>query len=63
MSEVTYPCYCERKDSNGEWYWVYYDATRKAVARSNGTFKDRADCKNSIAQMQKSAEHPIYYAY
>lgn len=63
MSEVSYPCYCERRDSNGQWYWVYYDEKQKPVARSSDTFQSRADCKNSIAQIQKSLDHPIYYAY
>lgn len=23
MAEVTYPCYIQRKDGKGQWYWVY----------------------------------------
>ncbi|MDB5684223.1 MAG: hypothetical protein JWM75_1921 [Sphingomonas bacterium] len=24
MASVTCPCYQERKDSGGFWYWIYY---------------------------------------
>lgn len=24
MAQVTYPCYWQKKDESGFWYWIYY---------------------------------------
>ena len=61
MVDVTYPCYWEKKDNRGEWYWVYYAANGKAIGRSSEGYARRVDCERSIAIMQESGASPIFY--
>jgi len=61
MATVTYPCYWEKKDNSGQWYWIYYAENRRAIARSSESYVKRADCERSIAIMQESGASPIFY--
>jgi uncharacterized protein YegP (UPF0339 family) len=61
MAEVTYPCYIQRKDQRGHWYWIYYARNREEIARSSESYVNRSDCTNSIRLMQVSADDPIFY--
>ena len=61
MADVTYPCYWEKKDNSGYWYWIYYASNGKAIARSSESYVRRQDCEHSISLMQGSANHPIFY--
>ncbi|MGQ0589124.1 MAG: DUF1508 domain-containing protein [Sphingosinicella sp.] len=61
MADVTYPCYIERKDNGGYWYWVYYAVNGKAIARSSESYVNRSDCTHSINLVQGSSSHPIFY--
>ncbi|MFL1875699.1 YegP family protein [Hansschlegelia beijingensis] len=61
MAEVTYPCYQQRKDVSGQWYWVYYASNGKALARSSESYHNRSDCTNCIKLLQASQNSPIFY--
>jgi uncharacterized protein YegP (UPF0339 family) len=61
MVEVTYPCYIQRKDSRGHWYWIYYAANREEIARSSESYVNREDCTHSIRLVQASQNHGIFY--
>ena len=61
MADVTYPCYKQRKDSRGEWYWVYYAKNREAIARSSEIYINRSDCTHSINLVKNSKDDPIFY--
>lgn len=61
MANVTYPCYIQRKDNSGQWYWVYYAANAKAIARSSESYHNRSDCSHSVALLQGSAQAPLFY--
>lgn len=62
MAEVTYPCYGEKKDNSGNWYWIYYASNGKAIARSSESYGRRADCDRSIEIMQGSSSSPVFYS-
>lgn len=62
MAEVKYPCYWQRKDNGGYWYWIFYAANREAIARSSESYVNRSDCSHSIALMKGSASDPIFYS-
>jgi len=61
MAQVTYPCYWEKKDQNQQWYWVYYAANGKAIARSSESYINKADCDRSIQIMKQSSNSPEFY--
>jgi uncharacterized protein YegP (UPF0339 family) len=61
MSDITYPCYIERKDNAGQWYWIYYAANGKAIARSSESYHNRSDCEHSIGLVKNSKDHKIWY--
>jgi uncharacterized protein YegP (UPF0339 family) len=61
MADVTYPCYWERKDNGGYWYWIYYASNGQTIARSSESYVRRDDCTHSINLVQGSASHPIFY--
>ncbi|MBI5721416.1 MAG: YegP family protein [Burkholderiales bacterium] len=61
MAEVRYPCYWERKDNSGQWYWIYYAANGKAIARSSESYVNRSDCEHSITLVKRSGSDPIFY--
>jgi uncharacterized protein YegP (UPF0339 family) len=60
MADVTYPCYRVKKDSSGQWYWIYYASNREAIARSSESYVKRADCDHSISIMKSSSSSPTY---
>ncbi len=61
MATVTYPCYIERKDSKGEWRWVYYARNGEEIAVSSEGYKNRSDCEHAIGLVKNSKDHPIFY--
>lgn len=61
MATVTYPCYWEKKDSSGHWYWIYYASNGKAIARSSESYVAKSDCDRSIQIMKGSANSPEFY--
>ncbi|MFC6282878.1 MULTISPECIES: DUF1508 domain-containing protein [Polaromonas] len=38
MAGDTYPCYSEKKDNSGHWYWIYYASNGEAIARSSESY-------------------------
>lgn len=62
MANVTYPCYWQKKDASGQWYWIYYASNAKAIARSSESYINRSDCENSIRLLKNSAGADIYYS-
>lgn len=61
MTQVTYPCYWEKKDNSGQWYWVYYASNGKAIARSSESYNNRSDCEHSIDLTKGSKDAPVFY--
>ena len=61
MADVTYPCYWEKKDNSGQWYWIYYASNAKPIARSSESYVNRADCDRSIEIMKGSSPSPVFY--
>ncbi|ANL84657.1 hypothetical protein AMC81_CH01876 [Rhizobium phaseoli] len=62
MAEVTYPCYWQRKDNRGQWYWIYYARNREEIARSSESYINRSDCTHSITLMKNSSADPVFYS-
>lgn len=62
MAEVTYPCYWQKKDTNGQWYWIYYASNAKAISRSSESYVNRADCAHSIEIMKNSSGAKVFYS-
>lgn len=58
---VTYPCYWEKKDNSGYWYWIYYAKNGEEIARSSESYVDRSDCTHSIGLIKASKDHTIYF--
>jgi uncharacterized protein YegP (UPF0339 family) len=61
MAEVTYPCYWQKKDNRGQWYWIYYASNREEIGRSSESYVARSDCTRSVQIMQASSSSPIFY--
>lgn len=61
MASVSYPCYWQKKDNGGYWYWFYYASYTKAIARSSESYVRRADCTPSIDLMKGSSNDPVFY--
>lgn len=61
MATVTYPCYWQKKDNSGYWYWIYYAKNAKAIARSSESYVSRNDCEHSIQLMKGSSSDPVFY--
>lgn len=61
MSDITYPCYIERKDNSGHWYWVYYARNGEAIARSSESYVKRSDCEHSITLVKNSKDDKVWY--
>jgi uncharacterized protein YegP (UPF0339 family) len=61
MADVTYPCYWEKKDQSGGWYWIYYAKNREEIARSSESYVNRSDCTHSITLVQKPKTDPTFY--
>ena len=62
MTGVTYPCYIQRKDERGHWYWVYYAVNGEAIDRSSESYVKQTDCTHSINLVKGSASHPVHTA-
>ncbi|WP_353507361.1 YegP family protein [Gimibacter soli] len=61
MADVTYPCYKQRKDASGQWYWIYYAKNKEEIARSSESYHNRSDCTHSINLVKNSKDDQIYY--
>jgi uncharacterized protein YegP (UPF0339 family) len=61
MAEVTYPCYWQKKDQSGHWYWIYYAKNGEEIARSSESYVNRSDCEHSINLVKKSSGDPVFY--
>jgi uncharacterized protein YegP (UPF0339 family) len=61
MAQVTYPCYWEKKDAKGQWYWIYYASNGLAISRSSESYVNRSDCSHSITIMKNSSGSPGFY--
>jgi uncharacterized protein YegP (UPF0339 family) len=61
MADVTYPCYIQRKDAKGQWYWIYYAKNKEEIARSSESYVNRSDCINSINLIKNSKDEPVFY--
>ncbi|WP_373415013.1 DUF1508 domain-containing protein [Ensifer aridi] len=62
MSDVKYPCYWQKKDSRGQWYWIYYAKNHEEIARSSESYINRSDCTHSVSLMQGSSRDPLFYS-
>ncbi|MEZ0231502.1 MAG: DUF1508 domain-containing protein [Methylophilaceae bacterium] len=61
MSEATYPCYWQKEDSRGYWFWVFYSKKGNEIARSSKSYETRADCEFTINLLQNSSKVPIFF--
>lgn len=61
MATVTYPCYWERKDNKGHWYWIYYASNGEPIARSSESYVAKRDCDHSIKLVKGSSGAPEFY--
>lgn len=61
MAEDKYPCYKERKDASGHWYWIYYAKNGEELARSSESYVKRSDCLHCINLVKASKGDPVYY--
>jgi uncharacterized protein YegP (UPF0339 family) len=61
MAQVTYPCYWQKKDNSGQWYWIYYAKNGEEIARSSESYVNRSDCIHSINLVKNSASDPVFY--
>jgi len=62
MADVTYPCYWQKKDNQGQWYWIYYARNGKAIARSSESYVRRDDCFASIQLVKNSKDDKVFYS-
>lgn len=62
MATVTYPCYWEKKDKSGHWYWIYYASNKEEIARSSESYVRKADCDHSIQLVKGSSGDPEFYS-
>lgn len=60
MANVTYPCYWQKKDSRGQWYWIYYASNAEEIARSSESYVRREDCERSIEIMKASSTCQVF---
>ena len=58
---VTFPCYWEKKDNRGHWFWIYYAKNGEEIARSSESYVKRSDCEHSIDLVKGSNDHKVYY--
>lgn len=61
MADVTYPCYWQKKDRSGHWYWIYYAKNAEEIARSSESYVNRDDCTHSITLVKNSKDDPVFY--
>ena len=60
MADIAYPCYVQRKDAKGEWYWVYYARNGEAIAKSSESYVKKSDCAHSIELVKNSGADPVF---
>ena len=60
MANRKYPCYIQKKDNRGQWYWIYYAKNYEEISRSSESYINKVDCENSIRLMKESANSPTY---
>jgi len=60
MSGVSYPCYWEKKDGKGQWYWIYYASNGEALARSSESYIKKSDCEHSVQLLKQSSNSPFF---
>jgi uncharacterized protein YegP (UPF0339 family) len=61
MANVAYPCYKEKKDNFGDWYWIYYARNGEEIARSSESYRRGSDCAHSIELIKNSRNDPVFY--
>lgn len=61
MSPVTYPCYVQQRDRNGQWYWIYYGRNGEELARSSSAYEQRSECTQAINALKSSLSSPTFY--
>lgn len=61
MGNVTYPCYWQKKDNAGGWYWIYYASNGEEIARSSESYVKRSDCMHSITLVKGSSDDKVFY--
>ncbi|MHB9403322.1 YegP family protein [Mesorhizobium sp. RSR380A] len=61
MADVTYPCYWQKEDKSGDWYWIYYAKNGEEIARSSESYVNRSDCTHSISLVKGSKDDKIFY--
>jgi uncharacterized protein YegP (UPF0339 family) len=61
MADEKLPCYRERKDNGGYWYWIYYGKNGEELARSSESYVNRSDCLHCINLIKESKGDPVYY--
>ena len=61
MAQLTYPCYWQKKDHKGQWYWIYYARNSEEIARSSESYVSRNDCTHSIELMRRSSNDPLFF--
>ena len=62
MGEVTYPCYWQKIDNAGRWYWMYYAKNGEEIARSSESYVNRSNCTHSIDLVKNSSDDQVFYA-
>ena len=62
MADVTYPCYWQKKDNSGQWYWIYYARNGEPISRSSESYVNRSDCSHSITIMKGSSTSEVFYS-
>ena len=61
MAQVSYPCYWQKKDNRGQWYWIYYAKNGEEIARSSESYINRNDCSHSITLLKNSSNDQSFY--
>ena len=59
--ERAYPGFVIRRNDRG-FFWVYYDANRLAISRSEGEFTLLRDCVRSVDLMKWCTRSPVHEA-
>lgn len=62
MAQITYPCYWQKKDQSGHWYWIYYARNGEEIARSSESYINRTDCTHSVELLKASKDAPLFYS-
>ncbi len=61
MADITYPCYWQKKDTKGQWYWIYYAKNGEEIAKSSESYIKRSDCEHSISLVKNSSQDKVFY--